>query len=90
MERVDIVRDSDVFDKLVHKGFDGAPALPDDGCPTIAFKDAVTVQGNAGCVVAFRVKLPDGSIATAQTVITLNNLWGLLAAMRGWFGHGQN
>ena len=46
-------------------------SLKDGGDVTIITKDGATVEGNPAVMIAFTVRLPDGSFEVAQTVTTL-------------------
>lgn len=77
-EHVQVLLQDRDFDRLVHSG------LPEGGDLTIAVKERATKEGRAGVVVAFSVRLPDGSIGHAQAVTTLRNFLTAAAAIRGY------
>lgn len=75
----------EAFDELVH-----APGhLADvENSVRIATKDDATITGKPGVVIAFDVRMPDGSFARAQTVITVALLATVFSALRGRYGPG--
>lgn len=69
MEAITIVFDAAEFDRLVHD-----QSLPQSSTVTVAVKGKATESGNPGAVIAFDVKLPDGTARRAQATVTLRGL----------------
>lgn len=83
MEQLSLILGQDeTFDKLVHGG------LPQCSSVTIATKDCATANGMPGAVIAFDVKLPDGTVKQVQATMTLRLLTGFYTAVRGRYGPG--
>lgn len=91
MEHLRVANSAVLFDRAVHGGLDGEtiPVLPDGGDLAVFVKPNATVGGRPGVVVTFTVRLPDGTMARAQSVTTLANFENVFAAIRGWKDGGH-
>jgi hypothetical protein len=88
MEAVDVALSAEKFDAAVHgNGVD--PVLPECGDLAFYFKPNATAGGRPALVITFGVRLPDGSLARAQAVTTLNNFEAVAALVRGWKSGGH-
>ena len=80
MESIRVVLNNDAtYDALVHGGLKQASAI------TVCSKRDATVGGKPGVVIAFDVRLPDGTIRQVQATTTLallENAWAALSVSR--------
>ena len=81
MEHISVILDPD-SGKSFDEAVPGAGRLQDDGHLAIITKDKATVGGAPGACLTFGVQLPDGSIARAQTVVTVKLLQGALTLLK--------
>lgn len=83
MEAVQInFDDHALFDELCH----GETSLSEGGDLKMVTKDHGTLAGRPVVLLAFTVQLPDGSLRTAQVVLTGRNFAMMAAAFRGRYG----
>lgn len=83
MEHVKIERNAEKYDRAVH-GDGHVPVLRDAGELAVYVKQNGTNSGRSVAVITFAVAMPDGTIARAQSVTTLQNLAGIATICQQW------
>lgn len=82
MEHISLnLDDPGKFDQIIKN------SLPDHGDLSVITKDSATMEGNPAVMLSFTVTLPDGKIATAQTVTTMKLFLSSLSALTAKYGH---
>lgn len=79
-----LINKQDEYQKVL----DGS--LPDLGDAVIITKDGATVEGQPAVMIAFTVRMPDGSFKVVQTVTTLKlflTVADTLKATYNWLGY---
>lgn len=89
MESMNIALSGEKYDKAIHGGLDKLPVLPECGDLAVYIKPEATEKGNAGAVITFTVRLPDGSFARVQAATTAAMMITAGAAVRGWRDGGH-
>ncbi len=84
MEHVSCEISPEKYDKIMSGRLDDLPVLPEFGDLVIYVKPKATVNGNAGVVLTFTVRMSDGRLARVQTVTTAHLLEQIGAIMKGW------